>query len=165
MRKFYAMLITMTFLALGGCSSIPEQNPNDPTIVQAKSFAPAPDGKGYVYLFRDTSFGGGEWLNTYMNDKRLFSFYGGDAMYNNTLNKSFFLLKLDAGKSYKFGTYSNGMNEMELKVESGKTYYIRLDPLRGALLSKSDLVVLTEQKDIEDAKKSIIKSIMNNPQE
>lgn len=162
MRKLHAVLMAITFLILGGCSSLPEQNQNDPAIVQAKSFIPAPEGKGYVYLFRDNFFGQNTYLDTYLNDKRLVGFYE----YSNTLNKSFYLLKLDAGKSYKLGTVSTqGKNEMGLKVESGKTYYVRLNPLRGTTPSQSDLLVLTEQKDIEDAQKSISESLMNNPQD
>lgn len=158
MCKSYAVIMAMTFLIMGGCSSVPEQDPSTPSIIQAKSFSPAPEGKGFVYLFRDTY--GDDYLKTYVNDKPLVGF----DKYNNTLNKSFFFLKLDSGRTYKLGTISHlGKNEMGLTVESGKTYYVCLNPNRGILPSQRDLVILTEQKEIEDAQKSILESIMNNP--
>ncbi|MGN5048666.1 DUF2846 domain-containing protein [Aeromonas sp. 23P] len=156
MRKLFTVFMAMTFLMLGGCSSLPEQNPNDPAIVQAKSFSPAPEGKAHVYIYRDS------WLNrlhpmdVYLNDKIL-----GDSY-----NKSFFLLNLDAGKSYKLGSESEfGNNELVLNAESGKTYYVRHYTRLGIVFPQSDLKLLTEPKEIEDAQKSITESHMNTPKQ
>ena len=154
MRNIFAAFMAMTFLMLGGCVALPEQNPKDPAIVQAKSFSPAPEGKAHVYIFRDS------WLNrlhpmeVYLNDKSL-----GDSY-----NKSFFLLNLDAGKSYKLGSESEfGNNELELKAESGKTYYVRHYTRIGVVFPQSDLKLLTDQKEIDNAQKSITEARMNNP--
>lgn len=153
MRKLYAVLMAMTFLTLFGCSSLPEQNPNDPVIVQAKSFAPAPEGKGYVYLYRDNWLNRMHAMEVYLQDKKPADIY----------NKSFFLLRLDAGKTYTLASESEfGNNELEIKVESGKTYYVRHNPRFGVILPQSYLELISDPKGIEEAQSSIIESRMNN---
>lgn len=154
MRNLYAALMIMAFLILGGCSSLPAQNPNDPAIVQAKAFTPAPKGKGYVYLFRDY------WLAR----QHSYVVYLGDETPVDIYNKSFFLLKLEAGTSYKLASESEfGNEEVVLNIESGKTYYVRHTPRLGVLFGQSDLDLLTKPDDIKDAQESIMVSRMNNP--
>ncbi|MGY3960765.1 DUF2846 domain-containing protein [Aeromonas popoffii] len=154
MRKLIAMVAMCVFM-LSGCSSVPSQQGN-PAVEQAKAFIPAPEGKGYVYVFRDGWFARLLSKEIYLDDKSL-----GDSD-----NKTFFLLKLDAGKHYKLGADSEfGNNEVDVTVESGKTYYFRHYTRMGIMFgTQADFDAITSPDDIADAQESIKVSRMNNPE-
>lgn len=155
MRKLIAVTLAMCALMLGGCTSLPPQNNSDPTIVEAKAFSPAPEGKGYVYVYRDSWFARLIPMEVYLDSKSL-----GDSY-----NKSFFLLKLDAGKTYKLATDSEfGNNEVDLNIESGKTYYIRHYARMGVVLTQADFEFITKPDDIKSAQDSIKDARMNLPE-
>lgn len=151
MRKLIATLfLTVCAMMLGGCASIPTVT-DQAVVNEAKSFAAPEAGKANVYVYRHG------WLAR--NDK--FDLFLDQKQFGQSENKHFFLLKLDAGKTYTLGTESEfSNNELVINAEEGKTYYVLHYVRMGIMFSQSDFELQTEPDDIADAQELIKKSDM-----
>jgi hypothetical protein len=97
-----------------------------------------PDGKALVYVFRKSSVGAAVGLSVDLNNIELETFYP----------KRFYLCVLDPGK-YVFTGHGENTDEMILKIDSGKKYFIEVTPQMGFLIARCKLSLVDPIKGNE----------------
>lgn len=136
MKKLLSLLFVSS-LFLTGCATtaMESQEKSD----QAKQFAIPPKGQSGLYIYRDSVFGSALKKNIYIDDK----FIGQSAP------KVFFYKVVPSGE-HKISTESEfGNNDLTLKTDSGKNYFIRQYIKIGVFIGGANLEQVSEEKGKE----------------
>lgn len=138
--------VTILGLSLGailfvsGCATIPME-PKEVSM-KAKSFNPPSEGNAGLYIYRDSMLGAALKKDIWVNDKCI----------GESAPKVFFYEDVKGNQEYKISTESEfSPNNLLLKVESGKNYFIRQYIKIGAFVGGANLELIQE----DEGKKAI----------
>lgn len=139
MYKKIALVVIASSL-FAGCASVPMESKEASN--KAKTFeAPAADTAG-LYIYRDSSFGGALKKDVWVNGECV----------GETAPNMFFYKLVQAGKQHKVSNESEfSPNDLLVKAESGKNYYINQYIKMGVFVGGANLELVDEVK----AKKAI----------
>ena len=127
-------------LLLVGCASVPMESAQKTTA--AKQFLPPADGKAGLYLYRYGSFGAALKKDIWIDGNCV----------GETARNTFFYEEVDASVEHKISTESEfSPNDLVLKPDSGKLYYIQQYIKFGAFVGGAGLKLVDEK----EAKKQI----------
>lgn len=144
--KLFLFLGAFLTLMFSGCAPKEDLAPKDVS-EKAKLFNLPKENKAGVYIYRDSSFGAALKKNLYIDGK----FIAESSPY------MFFYVEIEGDKEHKFSTSSEfSRNNLFLKTEKNKLYFIRQYMKIGLFTGASDLELVEE--DI--AKKAILDSDM-----
>lgn len=135
-------------LFISGCATVPME-PKDVS-TKAKSFNPPSEGNAGLYIYRDSSFGAALKKNIWVDDKCI----------GESAPKVFFYQDVKGNLEHKISTESEfSPNDLLLKTESGKNYFIRQYIKMGAFVGGANLELMEESEgkkavsELEMAKK------------
>lgn len=131
-----------------GCATVAMEPKEIST--QAKLFNPPAEGNSGLYIYRDSTLGGGLKKDIWIDDKCL----------GESAPKVFFYQDVKGNEEHKITTQSEfSPNDLLVKVESGKNYFIRQYIKMGVFVGGADLELMDEEKgkkavsELEMAKK------------
>ncbi len=101
-----------------------------------------PEGKAMVYLYRTSILGFAVGLNVSLNDELLAGLYP----------NNFYLCTLDPGK-YVFTGKGENEDEMVMKVEANKKYFIEVNPAMGNMSARVELDIHDETDGMKGVQK------------
>lgn len=138
MRKY--LLITTLAIIVSGCVSVPMEDLE--TSNAKKQFNSPTQGYSGLYIYRNSFLGGALKKDVYINGKCL----------GQTAPDVFFYEEVKGNKEYKISTESEifGDNDIALKAESGKNYFIRQYIKPGLVVGGADLELVSEQQGKKD---------------
>ncbi|RZV12776.1 DUF2846 domain-containing protein [Aliarcobacter butzleri] len=136
----------ISVLLFTGCAS--KQNlASKEESAQAKLFNIPNEGKAGIYIYRDSTLGGALTKTIFIDDKPIAV----------SSPKMFFYTELEGDKEHKISTQSEfSPNDLFLKVEKNKLYFIRQYIKFGVFVGGANLEVVDE----EVGKKAILDSSM-----
>jgi hypothetical protein len=112
--KNKTLLVTLSAFLVVGCASVPMESSQKTS--DAKKFQPPADGKSGLYVYRYGSFGGALKKDVWVDGKCL----------GETAPNVFFFQEVSANQEHKISTESEfSPNDLLLKTESGKNYFIQ----------------------------------------
>jgi Protein of unknown function (DUF2846) len=136
-NNLYMALIS---LVLAGCASVPMESTQKTS--DAKQFLPPAEGKAGLYLYRYGSFGAALKKDIWLDGKCV----------GETARNTFFYEEVDGGVEHKISTESEfSPNDLVLKTDSGKTYFIKQYIKFGVFVGGAGIEVVDEK----EAKKQI----------
>ena len=139
------LILLVTILSIGffsGCSSVPLQLKQ--VSQKAKNFSKPSDGNAGLYVYRDSSFGAALKKDVWIDGKCL----GETAPY------IFFYKDVKGNAVHILSTESEfSPNDLSLKTESGKNYFVRQYIKIGVFVGGAGLEVIAEK----EAKEAISK--------
>ncbi|MFV0481968.1 MAG: DUF2846 domain-containing protein [Campylobacteraceae bacterium] len=142
MRKLFFLSIVFFAIFFNGCASVKMASMEESN--QAKEFNLPESGKAGLYFYRDSAVGAALKKNIYINDRCI----------GETASKVFFYEQVDGDKEYKLSTESEfSNNDLLLKVQSGKNYFIRQYIKLGVFVGGANLEIINE----DEAKEAILK--------
>ncbi|MCQ9123669.1 DUF2846 domain-containing protein [Rodentibacter caecimuris] len=134
MKKFFNFLGLSAVLFLTACAKTEMASPQQDA--QAKRFDTPKKGLSGLYIYRDSVFGAVLKKNLYVDDK----FIGESAP------KVFFYKQVKAG-DHKISTESEfSNNDLNIKTDSGKNYFIRQYIKMGVFVGGANLEQVSEEK-------------------
>lgn len=141
LSKVSALSISIgAILLISGCATIPMETKE--TSAKAKSFNPPSEGNAGLYIYRDSILGAALKKDILVDDKCI----------GESAPKVFFYEDVKGNQEHKISTESEfSPNELLLKVESGKNYFIRQYIKMGAFVGGANLEIIGE----EEGKKAI----------
>lgn len=108
------LLVALSAFLVVGCASVPMESSQKTS--DAKKFQPPADGKSGLYVYRYGSFGGALKKDVWVDGKCL----------GETAPNVFFFQEVSANQEHKISTESEfSPNDLLLKTESGKNYFIQ----------------------------------------
>ncbi|MDP3609771.1 MAG: DUF2846 domain-containing protein [Methylophilus sp.] len=108
------MLVALSTLLVVGCASVPMETTDKATA--AKQFAPPPEGKAGLYIYRYGSFGAALKKDVWIDGECL----------GETARNVFFYEQVAGNQEHKISTESEfSPNDLLVKTESGKNYFIQ----------------------------------------
>jgi hypothetical protein len=108
------LLVALSAFLVVGCASVPMESSQKTS--DAKKFQPPADGKSGLYVYRYGSFGGALKKDIWVDGKCL----------GETAPNVFFFQEVSANQEHKISTESEfSPNDLLLKTESGKNYFIQ----------------------------------------
>ncbi|MFD1122463.1 DUF2846 domain-containing protein [Methylophilus flavus] len=108
------LLVALSAFLIVGCASVPMESSQKTS--DAKKFQPPADGKSGLYVYRYGSFGGALKKDVWVDGKCL----------GETAPNVFFFQEVSANQEHKISTESEfSPNDLLLKTESGKNYFIQ----------------------------------------
>jgi uncharacterized protein YlaN (UPF0358 family) len=141
MYKNLVLVILFTSL-FAGCASVPMQTKEES--LKAKEFSLPEDGYSGLYLYRAAGLGTALKKDIWVNGKCI----------GETAPQMFFYEKVKSGQEYKISTESEfSPNELVVKPESGKNYFIEQYMKMGVFVGGAGLELVSE----EEGKKEISK--------
>ena len=133
-------VLTVTFFS--GCSTVPLE-PQEVS-ESAKAFNPPSEGKAGIYVYRDSFVGQALKKDVFIDNKCL----------GETANGVFFYQSVEGDKEHKISTESEfSANDISLKTNSGKNYYLRQYIKMGVFVGGANLELVDEK----EAQKAISK--------
>lgn len=133
--KLALLVLSLSVILFSGCSSVPLE-PNEVS-ARAKAFNPPSEGKAGLYVYRDSFVGQALKKDVYINNKCL----------GETVNKVFFYQSVEGNKEHTISTESEfSANELSIKTDSGKNYYVRQYIKMGVFVGGAGLEVVDEEK-------------------
>ncbi len=136
-KKINAVLLS---LLLVGCASVPMESSQKTS--DAKQFLPPSEGKAGLYIYRYGTFGAALKKDVWLDGKCV----------GETARNVFFYEEVDGGVEHKISTESEfSPNDLLLKTENGKHYFIQQYIKFGAFVGGAGLKLVDEK----DAKKQI----------
>ncbi|MGJ8619464.1 MAG: DUF2846 domain-containing protein [Methylophilaceae bacterium] len=137
-KKIVFPLIVLTLLS--GCASVPMETSQRTT--EVKQYNPPADGKAGLYIYRYGSFGAALKKDVWID---------GDCI-GETARNVFFYEEVAGDQEHKISTESEfSPNDLLLKAESGKHYFIQQYIKFGAFVGGAGLKLVDE----EEGKKQI----------
>ncbi|OOF70744.1 DUF2846 domain-containing protein [Rodentibacter caecimuris] len=134
MKKFFKLLGLSTVLFLTACAKT--EMTSSQQDAQAKEFNIPKKGLSGLYIYRDSIFGSALKKNLYIDDQ----FIGESAP------KVFFYKQVKAG-NHKISTESEfSNNDLNIKTDSGKNYFIRQYIKLGVFVGGANLEHVSEEK-------------------
>jgi len=146
--KIALSILSISVVLFSGCSSVPLE----PKAMskKAKAFEKPSEGKSGIYVYRDSFVGQALKKDIWIDSKCL----------GETANKVFFYQSVEGDREHKLSTESEfSANDLTIKTQSGKNYYIRQYIKMGAFVGGAGLEVIDEEKaqkailDLDMAKK------------
>lgn len=108
------MFVALSALLVVGCASVPMEAPEKASV--AKQFAPPAEGKSGLYIYRYGSFGAALKKDVWIDGQCI----------GETARNVFFYEEIAGGQEHKISTESEfSPNDLLLKTESGKNYFIQ----------------------------------------
>lgn len=108
------MLVALSALLVVGCASVPMETSQK--AAAAKQFSPPPEGKAGLYIYRYGSFGAALKKDVWIDGQCI----------GETARNVFFYEEVAGGQEHKIATESEfSPNDLLLKTESGKNYFIQ----------------------------------------
>ena len=135
MTKKSLMLLALLFSAyLTGCASVPMASSEEDS--QRKQFSPPSQGMSGVYIFRDSNFGAALTKMLYIDDQAIGA----------TAAKTYFYKEVKPGE-HKLSTQTEfGNNDLKIKTEGDKNYYVRQYIKMGAFVGGANLEQVSEEE-------------------
>jgi hypothetical protein len=138
LKKFVFIALVSSFLA--GCASVPMES--ETVSAKAKSFNPPTDGNAGLYIYRSSGAGTALKKDIWVDNKCI-----GESAPN-----VFFYEEVKGNAEHKISTESEfSPNELLLKTESGKNYFIKQYLKLGVFVGGANL----EQIDEKEGKKDV----------
>lgn len=142
MKKLILISVVLFTILFSGCASVKMDSAELSN--QAKQFSLPQNDKAGVYIYRDSTFGGALKKRVYINDNCI----------GTTAPNVFFYEQVEGNKEYKLSTQSEfSNNDLFLKMENGKNYFIRQYIKMGVLVGGANLELIDE----EEGKKAVSK--------
>ena len=116
-----------------GCASVKMESKE--ISEKIKQFANPTEGNSGLFIYRDSSFGGGLKKDIFVNGKCI----------GESASKTFFYTEVQGGKVNSIETESEfSPNKISLMAEAGKNYFIRQFIKMGVFVGGADLEVMPE---------------------
>ncbi|MFA6144981.1 MAG: DUF2846 domain-containing protein [Sulfurimonas sp.] len=138
--------VTLLGLSIGailltsGCATVPMESKE--VSARAKSFSPPSEGNAGLYIYRDSMLGAALKKDIWVNDKCI----------GESAPHIFFYEDVKGNQEHKISTESEfSPNDLLIKTESGKNYFIRQYIKMGAFVGGANLELIEE----EEGKKAI----------
>lgn len=132
--------ITVFSILMSGCATVAVES-ND-VALKAKTFNSPSNGNAGLYVFRDSILGAALKKDIWVDDKCL----------GESATKVFFFQEVKGDQEHKISTESEfSPNDLILKTENGKNYFVRQYIKMGAFVGGANLEVINE----EEGKKAI----------
>lgn len=139
-HRFIAVTLFATLAT--GCATVPMESAE--LSAQAKAFAPPPQDKSGLYIYRDSGVGGALKKDIWVNDKCI----------GESAPKMFFYEEVAGDAEHKISTESEfSPNDLLVKTEGGKNYFIEQYIKMGVFVGGADLKLVNEQEGKEDVMK------------
>lgn len=136
MRKTKLLILIIAGFMFGGCATVALESKDFSE--KAKTFNLPPDGKAGLYIYRDNSIVGAALKKDIMIDGKCLG---------ELVRGSFFYQVVEGNKEYKISTESEFFpNDLVLKLDSGKNYFIRNYIKMGVFVGGANLEVVQEEK-------------------
>lgn len=127
-------------LFISGCATIPMETKE--ASAKAKSFNPPSEGNAGLYIYRDSILGAALKKDIWVDDKCI----------GESAPKVFFYEDVKGNQEHKISTESEfSPNNLLIKVESNKNYFVRQYIKMGAFVGGANLELVEE----EEGKKAI----------
>jgi len=134
--KLVLLASVLSVALFSGCSTVPLE-PKE-VANQAKSFNAPSEGNAGLYVYRDSFVGQALKKDVFIDDKCL----------GETANGVFFYQSVEGDKEHKVSTESEfSANEISLKTNSGKNYYVRQYIKMGVFVGGAGVEVVDEKED------------------
>ncbi len=136
-NKIYKKLILIALISslFSGCASVPMENAEKNEF--AKIFNPPSDGNAALYIYRSGSFGGALKKDVWIDGECV----------GETAPNIFFYKEVQGDEDHKVSTESEfSPNELLVKTESGKNYFIRQYIKFGVFVGGASLELVNEVK-------------------
>lgn len=135
--KLALSLLSLSVMYFSGCSTIPLETKE--VADQAKAFSSPSEGNAGLYVYRDSFVGQALKKDVFIDDKCL----------GETANGIFFYESVKGDMEHKLSTESEfSANELSLKTNSGKNYYVRQYIKMGVFVGGAGLEVIDEKEAI-----------------
>ena len=135
-KLFITAAITMTLLT--GCASVLMESKSNSDM--AKKFSPPSNDNSGLYIYRSGSFGGALKKDVWVDDDCV----------GETAPNVFFYKEVTGGEEHKVSTESEfSPNDLLVKTESGKNYFIRQYIKMGVLVGGAGVELVDEEKGIK----------------
>jgi uncharacterized protein YlaN (UPF0358 family) len=136
------LLLVLSISLFAGCASVPMQTKEES--LKAKEFTLPEEGFSGLYLYRSSGLGTALKKDIWVNGKCI----------GETAPQMFFYEKVKSDEEYKISTESEfSPNELVIKAESGKNYFIEQYMKMGVFVGGAGLELVGE----EEGKKEISK--------
>lgn len=133
-RKSLVLLILLFTAYLTGCASVPMASSEEDN--QRKQFSPPSQSMSGVYIFRNSSFGAALTKMLYIDDQPI----GASAA------NTYFYREVKPGE-HKLSTQTEfGNNDLTIKTESNKNYFVRQYIKMGAFVGGANLELVGEEE-------------------
>jgi len=133
--KLVLLASVLSVALFSGCSTVPLE-PKE-VANQAKSFSAPSEGNAGLYVYRDSFVGQALKKDVFIDDKCL----------GETANGVFFYQSVEGDKEHKVSTESEfSANEISLKTNSGKNYYVRQYIKMGVFVGGAGVEVVDEKE-------------------
>jgi uncharacterized protein YlaN (UPF0358 family) len=151
-KKMFRRLIIITFVSslFAGCASVPMES--EEVSAKAKSFSPPTDENAGLYIYRSSGVGTALKKDIWIDNKCI-----GESAPN-----VFFYEEVKGNAEHKISTESEfSPNDLLLKTESGKNYFIKQYIKLGVFVGGANLELVDEKEgkkdvsELEMAKKGI----------
>lgn len=131
--NYKTLLVALSSLLAVGCASVPMETSQK--AATAKQFLPPPEGKSGLYIYRYGSFGAALKKDVWVDGKCI----------GETARNVFFYEEVTADQEHKISTESEfSPNDLLLKTESGKNYFIQQYIKFGLAVGGAGLKVVDE---------------------
>jgi len=135
-------LITMISSVFAGCASVPMESKDVSS--KAKSFSSPPEGKSGLYIYRNSSVGGALKKDVLVDGKCV----------GETAPDVFFYEAVSGNEDHNISTESEfSPNDLLLKAESGKNYFVRQYIKLGVFVGGANLEMVPEEQGKKDISK------------
>lgn len=133
--KLALSLLSLSVMYFSGCSTIPLETKE--VADQAKVFSSPSEGNAGLYVYRDSFVGQALKKDVFIDDKCL----------GETANGIFFYESVKGDMEHKLSTESEfSANELSLKTDSGKNYYVRQYIKMGVFVGGAGLEIIDEKE-------------------
>lgn len=136
------MFVALSALLVVGCASVPMEASDKASA--AKQFAPPAEGKSGLYIYRYGSFGAALKKDVWVDGECI----------GETARNVFFYEEVLGGQEHKISTESEfSPNDLQLKTESGKNYFIQQYIKFGVAVGGAGLKLVDEaegKKQVQD---------------
>jgi len=134
-----SLWIAITSILFAGCATVPMASKE--ASAQAKQFAAPQAGQAGVYIYRDSSFGAALKKDVKINGKCV----------GETAPNMFFYQTVAADQEHTLSTESEfSPNNLLVKTESGKNYFVRQYIKLGLFVGGADLELMDELQGKKD---------------
>lgn len=149
--KLGSAMILAIALASAGCSTTKVVE-SDSVAQSVKIFQTPKNGYAGIYVYRDSSvFDMFKSLTVGLNVSHSKKIYFNDVCAGELDKGYFFYFEVPGGKTYKVGTDSEfGINDLNIKAESGNLYYVQQSLKTGVVTSGSE-VILAKKNEAQKA--------------
>jgi len=135
LSKMITLGLSVSALLFSGCATIPLESKE--ASIKAKTFNPPSDGNAGLYIYRDSILGDALKKDIWVDDKCI----------GESAPKVFFYENVKGNQEHKISTESEfSPNDLLLKTESGKNYFVRQYIKMGAFVGGANLEIIDESE-------------------